>query len=150
MLKQQQSSNNKPHAGVGVIIRQNRKVILGRRLNRPMAGSWQLPGGWIHFAETPEQAVHRQLNQFEDLHVGKIQFVAYTNNVFDEHTHSLSLYFMVDCLNNDPQKLINKNNTVEWLWADWNKLPEPLFLPLQLLKQSGFNLETTFEREKDA
>ncbi len=133
------NSNNKPSVGIAVIIRQNKKIIVGRRLNQPMAGSWQLPGGWLYFSETPEQAVHRQLLQFEGIKVDNLQFVTYTNNLFDEFTHSLSLYFMVDCLNNNPQRLVNNKNGTDWAWAEWSNLPEPLFLPLLLLKKSGFN-----------
>ncbi len=103
-----------------------------------MSGSWQLPGGWIRLGETPELTVQRQVTEFKDLKVGKSRFITFTNNVFDQYTHSLSLYFVVDCLNEEqPFDLKHKQNA-DWMWTDWNDLPEPLFLPLQLLKQSGF------------
>ncbi len=139
MTKQQPNIKNKPRVGVGVIIKQNHKIILGRRLNQPMQGSWQLPGGWIGLGESPEQAVHRQLSMFCNLRFGECHFVAYTNNVFDSELHSLSLYFMVDCLNDCQLKLITDQLNSEWFWTDWNELPQPLFLPLQLLVDSRFN-----------
>jgi len=138
-MKQNVHVKNKPHVGVGVIIKQNQQIILGRRLNQPMPGSWQLPGGWIGFGETPEQTVQRHLSLFKQLRFGDSKFVTYTNNVFDRNTHSLSLYFMVDCLNADPQTLLSNEQNSDWLWADWNELPQPLFLPLHLLKESEFN-----------
>ena len=138
-MKQNVHANNKPRVGVGVIIKQNQQIILGRRLNQPMQGSWQLPGGWIRFGETPEQTVQRQLSLFQNLRFGESKFVAFTNNVFDRNTHSLSLYFLVDCLNADPQTLLLNEQNSDWLWADWNELPQPLFLPLHLLKESEFS-----------
>ena len=138
MMKQSITAKNKPQVGVGLIINQNGKIILGRRHNKPMPGSWQLPGGWIHFGETPEQAVQRQLNEFQELVVEKSRFITYTNNVFDKYTHSLSLYFMLNCANGGQQQLNTRDQNTDWLWADWNNLPHPLFLPLQLLKETGF------------
>ena len=139
MMNQQITANNKPQPGVGLIIKRNGKIILGRRHNEPMPGSWQLPGGWIHFGESPEQTVQRQLKGFQGLVVGESRFVTYTNNVFDQQTHSLSLYFMLDCKNDNQYLLKTSDKNADWHWADWNKLPQPLFLPLQLLKKSGFN-----------
>ena len=139
MTKQLLNIKNKPHVGVGVIIKQNHKIILGRRLNQPMQDSWQLPGGWIDLGESPEQAVHRQLSMFRNLRFGESNFVTYTNNIFDSELHSISLYFMVDCLNEGQQKLITDQLNSEWFWADWNELPQPLFLPLQLLVDTEFN-----------
>jgi len=138
-MKQNVHVKNKPHVGVGVIIKQNQQIILGRRLKQPMQGSWQLPGGWIRFGETPEQTVQRHLSLFQPLCFGESKFVTFTNNVFDRDTHSLSLYFMVDCLNADQQTLLIDGHYSDWLWAHWNELPQPLFLPLHLLKESGFN-----------
>lgn len=139
-MKQLKKSSDKPRVGVAVIIKQNSQVILAKRSKQPMPGSWQLPGGWLHFTETPEQAVTRHLQQFTGLLTGKSSFLTFTNNLFDEYTHTLSLYFMVDCLNKDPQMMLN-NTKGDWIWADWNNLPEPLFLPLHLLKQSEISMD---------
>jgi hypothetical protein len=46
---------------------------------------------------------------------------------------------MVDCLNDGQQKFITDQLNSEWFWSDWNELPQPLFLPLQLLVDSTFN-----------
>jgi len=49
-----------------------------------------------------------------------------TNNIFSEQNlHSITLYVMA-----------GKCEGVErdgWQWFDWQKLPQPLFLPMQLL-----------------
>jgi len=138
-MKQSISINNKPQVGVGLIIKQNGKIILGKRHNEPMSDSWQLPGGWLHLGESPEQAVQRIVAEFQHLKVGDSQFITFTNNVFDSNTHTLSLYFMLDCIQQGQQQLITSDNSPDWFWADWNNLPRPLFLPLQLLKQTGLN-----------
>lgn len=111
--------------------------MLGRRSKAPMPDSWQLPGGWLQAAETPEQAVDRLLSPFTGLQYGEARFVGFTNNIFDAQTHSVSLYFSVKCLCFDDAALQQNCSCREWQWADWNELPQPLFLPLHLLAQSG-------------
>lgn len=133
------STETFPRIGVALIIKQNGRVLLGRRHNDPMPGSWQLPGGWLHTGESPEQAVQRQLKGFPGLLAGVSQFVTYTNNVFDQQTHTVSLYFMITCMTKDQYKPGKHADLLDCFWADWTDLPQPLFLPLQLLKQSGFN-----------
>ena len=128
-----------PRVGVALIIRQAGRLLLGRRRNQPMAGSWQLPGGWLHLAEAPEQAVARQLEGFSGADFSQPQFVAYTNNVFTPDMHSLSLYFMSECIADKRWPSLLNADCSDWRWACWDDLPEPLFLPLQLLRQSGYN-----------
>lgn len=131
-------SNQKPAVGIAVIILHNNKVLLGRRLKRPMLNSWQLPGGWLHYAEQPEQAVSRKIREFSGMVCNEAQFITYTNNQFSDGLHSISLYFQLDCLNAEVVDLSLNQHCSDWSWVDWYDLPKPLFLPLLLLKQSGY------------
>mgnify|MGYP002632669333 CR=1 FL=1 len=131
--------NANPRIGIAVIIMQAGKLLLGRRLNQPMQGSWQLPGGWLGFAEDPEQAVARLLSGFKGLDFSRAQFVAYSNNLFDERSHSVSLYFLTDCRADKCWGAVENSDCSDWCWENWDELPQPLFLPLQKLKESGFN-----------
>ncbi|MBC8212136.1 MAG: NUDIX domain-containing protein [Gammaproteobacteria bacterium] len=128
----------KPQPGVAVVIRHDQKILLGRRIKPPMTGSWQLPGGWIHLGESPEQAVLRLLTEFNGGRFTPAQFITYTNNLFDQNTHSLTLYFVTECIDGDQLDLMQSSRCSDWFWADWSSLPQPLFLPLELLRQTGF------------
>jgi len=137
-IEQGDSGCIKPHVGVGIIIWHDEKILLGRRIKPPMTGSWQLPGGWIHLGEGPEQAVTRQLAAFTGGVFTPYQFINWTNNLFDKNTHSLTLYFMTECINGDLLDLTRNTQCSDWHWADWLNLPQPLFLPLKQLQQTGF------------
>jgi len=127
-----------PAVGVATIILNENKILIGRRLNAPMSGSWQLPGGWIHSGESPEEATIRIITAFKGLRCDKADFVTYTNNLFASGLHSLSLYFEMHCLKANAMELGSNKDCSDWFWADWYDLPQPLFYPLQLLIDSGY------------
>lgn len=130
--------NDKPGLGIATIILHNNKVLLGRRLKSPMSGSWQLPGGWLHTGESPEQVVQRKVHEFPGMQCNEAKFLTITNNLFDNGLHTVSLYFQMRCLNPDGLHLEGNEHCSDWFWADWYDLPHKLFLPLKLLKESGF------------
>lgn len=128
-----------PRLGVAVVATFEQKLLLGRRSKPPMLGSWQLPGGWIRYLETPEQAAIRKMNEFSGLKYSPAKFITYTDNRFDTGLHSISLYFHAHCLNVETANLNTNEHCSDWLWADWYHLPEPLFLPLERLLLSGYD-----------
>lgn len=133
-----EKSKLKPAVGIALVVLHNNKILLGRRLKQPMLKSWQLPGGWLHYAESPDQAVVRKIHQFPGMLCNGAKFITYTNNLFSAGQHSISLYFQMDCLNAVDFDLTQNKHCSDWLWADWYDLPEPLFLPLKLFKESGY------------
>ena len=126
-----------PFVGVAVLVMDRQRLLLGRRRKPPMPGSWQLPGGWVQHFESPQQAALRIIADFSNIQYDKLRFVTYTDNQFEQGLHSVSLYFQTNCLNPANLKLGNAQCD-DWQWADWLDLPEPLFLPLRILKQAGY------------
>ena len=137
-MSNQYTNTQTPPLGVAVLIMHQNRVLLGRRLKAPMLHSWQLPGGWVHYAESPEQAAHRIIHEFEGIHYDTLQFQTLTDNHFEEGLHSVSLYYQTQCMNPEHLELRNNQHCSDWSWVDWYDLPHPLFLPLQLLTQSGY------------
>jgi 8-oxo-dGTP diphosphatase len=131
-------SNTTPRIGIALIMTYEGRLLIGRRKNKPMPQSWQLPGGWLHYSESPLQAVHRLQHKFYGLEFTSAELVSYTNNLFDDGLHSVSLYFQMACLNVADVDLQGNQDCSDWMWADWYDLPQPLFLPLQKLKQSDY------------
>ena len=134
-----------PHLGVAIIATFEQKLLLGKRSKAPMTGSWQLPGGWVGYLETPQKSAIRRLHEFSGLQHSPLKFITYTDNRFDTGLHSISLYFHTHCQNADQVNLHTNKHCSDWLWADWYDLPQPLFLPLERLLQSGYD---PFSRKK--
>ncbi len=133
------NDSKRPTLGIALIICQQHKVLVGERTKPPQQGHWQLPGGWLHWAESPLQAVQRLAAGFRNLQLGEPQFCSYSNNIFDPYNHSVSLYFKLDCIA-DSQMVVDEEPAGRgWHWVAWTALPQPLFLPLQVLQQSGFD-----------
>lgn len=132
------NSNLPPRIGVALIMTYQGRVLIGRRKNPPMPQSWQLPGGWLHYSESPLQAVHRLQHKFHGLECTSAELVCSTNNLFDDGLHSISLYYQMGCLNVAAIDLQRNQDCSDWMWADWYDLPQMLFLPLKKLKQSDY------------
>ena len=129
-----------PGVGIAALIVDRHKVLVGRRNKPPMRGSWQLPGGWLDYGDTPERALAERIGQFPGMRVGRARFVAITDNHFADGLHTISLYYRLTCVNPEAVDTGLNGSCDEWRWADWDTLPAPLFLPLELLKCSGFDL----------
>jgi 8-oxo-dGTP diphosphatase len=128
-----------PATGIALLLVCGRQVLVGRRGKSPMPGSWQLPGGWLHYRESVDQALLRLLSRFSGVQYESIEFVTYTNNLFPDTGHSVSLYFRIDGIERSELDWRANNDCSDWRWADWYDLPQPLFLPLQRLLDSGYS-----------
>lgn len=63
-------------AGVGVVIRDDRKrILIGRRVGA-RDNAWQLPQGGINSGETPRQALYRELAEEVGLHRRRVRIEA--------------------------------------------------------------------------
>ncbi len=129
-----------PGVGVAALILHENRVLIGRRDKAPMPGSWQLPGGWVEYGVSPHSTLARKIRRFPGMRVGDSSLVAFTDNHFDDGLHTISLYFRLTCLNAGEVDLDANTSCKDWTWADWHDLPDDLFLPLALLKNSGFTI----------
>ncbi|KAL3510875.1 hypothetical protein ACH5RR_030276 [Cinchona calisaya] len=133
----------KPKVGVAVFILKGEKVLLGRRLSSVGHNTFALPGGHLEFGESFEECAAREVKEETGLEIEKTEYLTVTNNVFSERAKPLHLVciFIRGVLadtNQQPQNL-EPEKCDGWDWYDWNDLPKPLFHPLEVLVQSGFN-----------
>lgn len=135
---QRRQKIQQPKLGVALIILNGSKVLIGQRKNLPMIDSWQLPGGWVFDDESEQQAGLRHLAFFPEMECSVLEFITWTNNRFEDGVHSLSLYYQTQCTNAKKVSLTLNDDCQNWRWVDWEDLPQKLFLPLKLLKSSGF------------
>jgi len=112
--------------------------LFGKRKSGENRFEWQLPGGWIDRAESPEQAARREVFEETGLQLQEVRFVGITNNIFSAQKHSISLYFEAECV--DVRSLIvgECSKCIAWEWRNWADLTEHLYLPLRLFRKTGY------------
>jgi len=124
--------------GVGILVLRDGKVLLGRRRGSHGAGTWSAPGGRLEYGETIEACAHRELLEETGLELGPSERGPYTSDVFDEvRQHYLTAFVLAPHTSGEPATL-EPDKCEGWAWFDWSALPEPLFAPLQSLRDTGF------------
>jgi len=132
----------RPKVGVGVIITKDNKILLGKRKNSHGDGTWCFPGGHLEFGESLEDCSIRETAEETGIKIKNIHFSTITNDIFkNEDKHYITIFMLAD-YDSGEVNLMEPEKCEKWAWFDWNKLPEPLFLPIQnLLKQDYHPLD---------
>lgn len=128
----------RPKVGVGVCIKKQGKVLLGRRQNSHGHDTWSFPGGHLEYSESPVDTAIRETEEETGITLKDVSLLdVYTNDIFTkEEKHYITLYVMAET-EQEPE-LLEPEKCLEWRWFSWDDLPENLFLPLQNLKKQGF------------
>jgi 8-oxo-dGTP diphosphatase len=131
--------DRRPHVGVGVFVRQNGKILLGKRRGSHGEGTWALPGGHLEFGEELEACARREVLEETSLIVENVQVGTMTNDIFqDEQTHYLTVFMVCDYAEGDAIAM-EPEKCETWGWFAWNELPQPRFLPLKNLLMTDFS-----------
>ena len=126
--------------GVGVLVIDKGRVLLGKRKGSHGTGTWSAPGGHLEFGESIEDCARREVLEETGLEIGDIRCGPYTNNVFvAEQKHYLTVFVLAKPLSGE-LKNMEPEKCEGWAWFEWERLPEPLFPPLTSLRQQGFVL----------
>lgn len=81
-----------PKLAVDCIISLDGRIVLVRRKNEPHG--WAIPGGFVDYGETLEQAVRREMREETGLELDRLrQFHAYSDPARDPRWHCVSLVF---------------------------------------------------------
>jgi len=143
--------------GIGVLVIDGGRLLLGLRRGSHGSGTWALPGGWLEDGETFEACALRELE--EETGIGAAQVLAsgaavipvVSNNVTDGKVHSVTVFVRVP-LGAAPDsaggataepRVMEPDKCVEWRWCDLARpLPAPLFPPLAFLADSAYWRDT--------
>ncbi len=129
----------RPKVGLGVIIRKDGKVLLGKRKNSHGDGCWQFPGGHLEYAEGFEECAVREVAEETGIKIKNIKFITITNDIFaKEDKHYITIYMIADWDSGEPE-VLEPENAEKWGWYSWKDMPRPLFLPIENLLKSGFD-----------
>jgi 8-oxo-dGTP diphosphatase len=129
----------RPKIGVGVIVIRDGKVLLGKRKNAHGEGSWCFPGGHLEFNEEIEDAAVREVSEETGIKIKNLRLGTFTNDIFrKEGKHYVTLYVIADYDSGEVETR-EPHKCERWGWFEWEKLPEPLFIPIQNLLRQNYN-----------
>jgi 8-oxo-dGTP diphosphatase len=130
---------NRPKVGVGTIIFNDGKVLLGLRTGSHGEGTWCFPGGHLEGGESFYDCAVRETREETGLEVKVVEELSVaTNDIFSEEKHYVTVFVRASYLGGEP-KIMEPEKCKEWRWFDWNDLPNNLFLPIQNLIKQGYN-----------
>jgi 8-oxo-dGTP diphosphatase len=129
----------RPKVGLGVLIRRDNKVLLGKRKNAHGEGSWCAPGGHLEGGESFEQGCLRETEEEVGVKIKNLKFASVTNDLFEGKDKHYVTIFMVADFESGEVELKEPDKCEKWEWFEWGNLPTPLFLSeINLIKQ-GFD-----------
>lgn len=129
----------RPSVGFGVYILRNGKVLLGKRKNSHGEGAWCATGGHLEFGESFEEGAKRETLEEAGIKIKNIRVGGITNDIFEkEKKHYVTIALIADW-DSGEATMMEPDKWDEWGWFEWDKLPDPLFLPFQNLIKQNFN-----------
>jgi len=130
----------RPKVGLGVIIKKDGKVLVGKRKGSHGQGTWSFSGGHLEFGETLEKCACREVLEETGICIKNIKGAAFTNDFFEnEQKHYVTIFVTAEYASGDVS-VLEPDKCEKWEWFDWNSLPQPLFLPIVNLIKQGYNL----------
>jgi len=131
--------DNRPKVGVSVIIIKNSKVLLGKRKNAHGEGSWSFPGGHLEFNEQVEDCAKREIIEETGIQIKNIRMSTFTNDIFKKEGKHYITLFVLSNYDSGEVKVMEPEKCEKWGWFEWDKLPQPLFIPIQNLLKQNYN-----------
>lgn len=115
---------------VGVfIINDDGKVLLTKRSKHATneRGTWEIPGGKVHFSETLQDAAKREAKEEYDIDIEIIeQFPAQNHLIPEEKQHWVPTCFLCKIVNGQQPRIMEPDKCDEIGWFAFTNLPEPL------------------------
>lgn len=109
---------------------------MGLRKGAHGSGTWGHVGGHVEYGEGFEVAAHREIAEETGMDVGPMEFIAISNDVFEDGQHFITAVMRAPWISGEPE--VREREYVEsWEWFPFDSLPEPLFLPIQKLRDHG-------------
>lgn len=85
---------DKPSLTVDIIIKTEEGVVLIKRKNDPFKGKWAIPGGFVEYGETVENAARREVKEETGLEVELEDLVGvYSDPDRDPRGHMVSICY---------------------------------------------------------
>ena len=125
---------NVPRVGVGVMIVQAGRVLMGRRMSGQRPGWYGWIGGKLEFGETLQECARREAQEEAGVEVGNLRLLCLSSLTVEDQ-HWIDVEFLGDILSGEPRTAAPDELT-EWTWYPIDQLPTPIFEPAELALQS--------------
>ena len=119
-----------PKVAACAFIRQNGKVLLVKRAVEPEIGKWSLPGGYVDYGESPEDATKRETAEETGL---SIEITRLYDVMFFEELNAVIIIFYEARLTGGELRPADDAEAVAWFAVD--ELPEIAFKSTQIVLQ---------------
>ena len=128
----------RPKVGIGVVIKKDGKVLLGKRKGSLGKDTWSFTGGHLEFGESFEECASRETLEETDIKIKNIKLLTTTNDIF-ESKHYITIFLTADH-DSGEVKTMEPEKFVEWKWFETDKLPKPLFPSIENLLKSDIKI----------
>ncbi|MBN1540384.1 MAG: NUDIX hydrolase [Candidatus Thermoplasmatota archaeon] len=122
----------------GLILRdgkENREVLLIKRLNEPFQGRWALPGGFVDYGENTQEAVLREVFEETGLNCTVLELVSVASDPGrDPRGHTISIIYRLQVMGDHIPKA--GDDASEAGWFDTSDLPSMAFDHEDIIKSS--------------
>jgi 8-oxo-dGTP diphosphatase len=125
---------NGPRVGVGVLIVQDGRVLMGRRMSGQRPGWYGWIGGKLEFGETLQACARREAREEAGVEVGNLRLLC-ISSIIVEDQHWIDVEFLGDIVAGEPH-VAAPDELIDWAWYPIEQLPAPIFEPAQLALQS--------------
>lgn len=119
-----------PRVGVGIIVEKEGKILLGLRKGAHGESTWAPPGGHLDMGESVEACAKRELLEETGIQAISCALGPWVEDIMEEGSkHYITLFVMVDRFEGEPEAK-EPEKCEKWEWVPWDRLPSPLFQPL--------------------
>ncbi len=123
--------------GIGALIFNNGKVLLGKRKGSYGENSWCLPGGHLEFGESFEEGIKREVKEETGLNI-KLKKIISVSNEIVYNKHFITVSAEAEIIDGEV-RLMEPENFEKWDWFDLNNLPDPMFIPSKIVIDNFLN-----------
>ncbi len=138
-----ESVNVSPLIGVGVLVWKNKRLLLGKRINKDQSYCWQFPGGRLENNESITACARREVLEETGLQVRKMRHLGFVDKPFEINQQQY-ITLLVSCeYESGDAQVLEPDKCEAWKWFDYTKLPAHLFLPIRLFLDQQVNSQAT-------
>ena len=127
--------NNYIKVGLGVMIKDGNKILLGHRVKNPKKDTggiyepdtWSLPGGKQEYNETMIEGAIREVKEETNLDISEVEIFSASDDIQPDR-HFITIQFIANQYSGE-LKVMEPTKEDKWEWFDLNNLPKNIYSP---------------------
>lgn len=126
-----------PKVTADAVIIKDEKILLIKRGFDPFKGSWALPGGFIEYGETVEEATVREVKEETGLDVEPVKLIGvYSSPDRDPRFHTITIAYACRLKKGEKRKPDGGEDAEDAQWWHLSSLPKLAFDHAQMVKDA--------------